>query len=177
MRFHSGFSLVNEQKFFEPYLSLSEYAVCGFSYGAIKAFQEVKQMLYSQKRVDKLQLLSPAFFQTKSSKYKRLQRIGYQNSKEKYLAQFMQGCFAPYEALDVSRVETSIEELQELLEFEWSQSELYELEQQGVVVEVYLGGLDAIIDVQNAREFFTEVATLTYIKNANHFLQINKEIS
>ena len=38
---------------------------------------------------------------------------------------------------------------------------------------VYLGGEDKIIDVEAAREFFLHVATVTYIKNANHFLQIN----
>jgi hypothetical protein len=45
--------------------------------------------------------------------------------------------------------------------------------QRGINIEVYLGGEDKIIDVTGAREFFLEVATVTYIKDANHFLLTN----
>jgi len=48
-----------------------------------------------------------------------------------------------------------------------------DLTNKGVKIEVYLGGADKIIDVQSAREFFTQVSTLTFIKEANHFLQVN----
>ena len=40
-------------------------------------------------------------------------------------------------------------------------------------IEVYLGAEDKIVEAKEVKEFFIEVATVTYIKNANHFLQIN----
>jgi hypothetical protein len=65
-----------------------------------------------------------------------------------------------------------MEELDELLNYEWDIYELNRLAQKGVKIEVYLGSEDKIIDVESARELFLQVSTVTYIKNANHFLQI-----
>ena len=157
---------------FRSFIKDSAYTICGFSYGAIKAFEEVKQRLESGKRVDTLQLFSPAFFQTKSAKFKRLQSLAYTKSKDKYLLSFLQACFSPYEKQDVEQMQTSQEELEELLGYEWVLSDLKALEDRGVVIEVYLGGKDAIVDSLSAKEFFTLVSTVTYIKDANHFLQI-----
>lgn len=171
MKFYSGFSLKNEEDFFKDYIKDTAYTVCGFSYGAIKAFRFVKEQLELGKRVDTLQLFSPAFFQTKSDKFKRLQHISFTKSKDKYLLEFLNGCFFPYPKQDVEHVTTSVEELDELLNFEWLTLELQELVDKGVKIEVYLGSEDKIIDVQSAKNLFLEVSTVTYIKKANHFLQ------
>jgi len=171
MQFFSGFSLKDEESFFNDYRDTSAYNICGFSYGAIKAFQHTKELLRKGERVDRLQLFSPAFFQTKSEKFKRLQILAYSNTQEKYLKQFMQSCFKPYAKREVQYSQTDITQLEELLSYEWIGSDLVELESRGVVVEVYLGGKDCIIDVTGAREFFLSVSTVTYIKEANHFLQ------
>lgn len=173
MRFCSGFSLKNEQHFFDAYINPSHYSVCGFSYGAIKAFRYVKEQLELKKRVDMLQLFSPAFFQTKDDKFKKVQLLAYRKSKDLYLSEFTKSCFFPYFEKSVEQEENSVEELEELLYFCWDMDELKNLAKKGVKIEVYLGEKDAIIDVDGAREFFLEVATVTYIKNANHFLQIN----
>lgn len=173
MKFYSGFSLKNDAHFFNNFIKNSKFTVSGFSYGAIKAFLFAKEQLEAGKRVDTLQLFSPAFFQTKSDKFKRLQHISYMKSKEKYLLGFLKGCFSPYNEYAVEQIQTNIEELDELLSYEWLKDELRNLEDKGLVIEVYLGGEDKIIDVASAKDFFVEVATLTYIKNANHFLQIN----
>ena len=79
-------------------------------------------------------------------------------------------CFAPYQSKIVSRAANTYEQLQELLEYVWSEDDFIYLERKGVSVEVYLGGEDAIIDVNGAYEFFQKHATLHYIKTANHFL-------
>ena len=171
MNFYSGFSLQNDSSFFKEYIEDSLYSVSGFSYGAILALKEVQKRLKENKRIDKLQLFSPAFFQTKSAKFKKLQMLGFTKSKENYIQKFLQLCFSPYEMNVVSLNDAKKEELEELLNFEWIGAELLELEEQGIVIEVYLGGKDAIIDVVSAREFFVEFSTLTYIKDANHFLQ------
>jgi hypothetical protein len=73
----------------------------------------------------------------------------------------------------VQRTTTVIDELEELLEYEWDIDSLKILSQKGINIEVYLGSEDAIVDVEAAKDFFVNVATITYIKNANHFLQTN----
>lgn len=174
MKFYSGFSLKNEIHFFDDYLDTSLYCVSGFSYGALKAFEYAKVQVSQGKRIDRLQLFSPAFFQTKQEKFKRLQELSYQKSKKKYLKQFLIGCFAPSSPKKVEHEETTLEQLHELLDYEWILSDLIRLKSRGVVIEVYLGGEDKIIDVLGAQELFLEVASVTYIKNANHFLQIEE---
>ena len=170
MKFFNGFSLKDEEHFFDAYRDESHYTICGFSYGAIKAFEATKNTLREGKRVDRLQLFSPAFFQTKDEKFKRLQLMAYRKNEDVYLNQFINACFFPYEREDVTRSVTVIEELEELLYYEWSLEELEELSRRGVIVEVYLGDEDAIVDAKAAKEFFLEVTTVTYISNANHFL-------
>ena len=171
--FYSGFSLQNESYLFEDFLGESKYCISGFSYGAIKALHRMEDDLKNSKRVDTLQLLSPAFFQTKEEKFKRLQLMSYKKNRVKYLQQFLLGCFSPHSQKIVEQTETQESELKELLEFEWVLERLKDIRDKGVVIEVYLGSSDAIIDVQAARAFFLQVATVTYIKKANHFLQIN----
>jgi hypothetical protein len=170
MQFYSGFSLQNEVGFFEPFLDKSDFCICGFSYGAIKATEAVESALNAGKRVDRLQLFSPAFFQTKEMKFKRLQLMAYRKNEDAYLAQFINACFLPYERREVQRSVTVIEELEELLMYEWSPARLNAIKEQGVVIEVYLGSEDKIVDASAAKDFFKTFATVTLIKNANHFL-------
>jgi hypothetical protein len=173
MQFYSGFSLKNEEYLFDKYLNRSAYCVSGFSYGAIKAFNYAKKQLASGKRVDTLQLLSPAFFQTKDTKFKRLQMLSHSKDRLQYMKHFIDSCFDPYEKKIVEFKKSTSEELDELLSYEWDLEELQKLVAKGVRIEVYLGGKDKIIDVEGARELFLEVASVTYIKEANHFLQLN----
>ncbi|MFA5233792.1 MAG: pimelyl-ACP methyl ester esterase BioV [Sulfurimonas sp.] len=170
MKFYSGFSLKGEDHYFSDYINRSDYSVSGFSYGAIKAFQYVKEQLELKKRVDILQLFSPAFFQTKDEKFKKLQLLGYRKNRDAYLKEFIASCFLPHEKKAVEHNENSVEELEELLNYEWNMHELKSIANRGVKIEVYLGGEDRIIDAKSAKEFFLEVATVTYIKEANHFL-------
>lgn len=172
MKFFSGFSLTNEEYLFEDFIDKSDYNVCGFSYGAIKALRFVNEELANGNRVDRLQLFSPAFFQTKDAKFKKLQLISYRKNKDIYLKQFLDSCFKPYERKIVQNIETNVSELEELLTYEWIESELEELSKKGVIVEVYLGGKDAIVEATDAKEFFIQYSTVTYVKDANHFLQI-----
>ena len=171
MKFYSGFSLSNDVRFFEEIIYKTDYTIAGFSYGAIKAFEKLKDELAKGKRVDTLQLISPAFFQTKEEQFKRLQLMAYRKNEDVYLEQFINSCFDPYVRKSVDRETTVLDELQELLYYEWDLDALQKIESAGVKIEVYLGSEDKIIDVDKAREFFLKVATVTYIKNANHFLQ------
>ena len=174
MRFYSGFSLKNDSYFFSEYIKDTDYTVCGFSYGAIKALSYVQKELSEGKRVDTLQLFSPAFFQTKEMKFKRVQTMSYKKDSTEYLKSFIGACFAPYPTQIVEYGESSLEELEELLNYEWIKSDFVELEKKGLIIEVYLGSQDKIIDVSSAKEFFIDVSTVTYIKGANHFLQLRR---
>lgn len=169
MVYYSGFSLKDDISFFKQYIKESEYTVAGFSYGAIKAFEYT---LSCAERVDTLQLFSPAFFQTKSEKFKRMQLMAYKKDKAKYLSHFIKGCFEPHELKKTIHVETKASELEELLHYEWDPEKLKEIALCGVTIEVYLGSEDKIIDVQGAKEFFLPYATTHVINGANHFLQL-----
>ncbi len=173
MKFFSGFSLTNEEYLLEQFIDSSEYNVCGFSYGAIKALNYVVEELNRGNRIDRLQLLSPAFFQNKDAKFKKLQLLSYRKNKDSYLNQFLKSCFDPYENKIVQNVDTQVEELEELLYYKWDEEKLSYLSSRGVVIEVYLGSEDMIVDALSAKEYFLEYSTVTYIKKANHFLQLN----
>ena len=173
MQFHSGFSLQNESYLFDSYIKKSDFSVCGFSYGAIAALNAVLQKLENAERIDTLQFFSPAFFQTKDAGFKRLQLRAYKTKKELYMREFLSACFAPYQHKMIEHKESTIEQLEELLNYEWDGETLRKLEADGVAIEVYLGSKDAIIDAKAAHEFFVKYATVTYIKGANHFLQLN----
>lgn len=173
MQFYSGFSLKNEIHFFDEFLKKSDYTIAGFSYGAIAAFDATREFLQTSKRVDTLQLFSPVFFQAKDKKFKRVQTMTYKKNREDYMQTFINSCFLPYEKIKVEYKETSLDELQELLNYEWSLADLKKVVQSGVKIEVYLGSEDNIVDAKSAKEFFIECATITTIKKANHFLQIN----
>ncbi len=168
MRFYSGFSLANEQHFFDAYLKKGDYTVAGFSYGAIKAAQYASK---AQERIDTLQLFSPAFFQTKKESFKRLQLAGYLKDPEGYLEKFLENCFVPCPGAYVEEGEHSVQMLEELLTFEWTNSLMDQIRSKGTRIEVYLGLEDRIIDVAGARAFFVPYSTVTSIKRANHFLQ------
>ncbi|PHS56268.1 MAG: hypothetical protein COB17_09675 [Sulfurimonas sp.] len=173
MTFFSGFSLKNEQYLFEDFINTSDYCVCGFSYGSMKAFKHVKDLLQAGKRVDTLQMLSPVFFQTKSTRFKRVQIMAHKTNNKAYMEQFLDSCFNPYAHKLLEFEKNTTNDLEELLNHKWISQDFLDIAKQGVKIEVYLGGLDKIIDVQSAREFFTQVSTLTFIKDSNHFLQVN----
>ncbi len=169
MKFYSGFSLANDRVLFEDFLKESDYTISGFSYGAIKAFKEA---LDSKSRVDTLQLFSPAFFQDKSEKFKRMQTMFFLKDQASYLANFTASCFAP--SLKDPRVNIhagSAQELDELLGFVWKADELRSLQDRGVQIEVYLGAEDKIINAEAAKAFFLPYATTYMINHAGHTLQ------
>lgn len=166
--FHSGFSLENEEELFGEYLIKNDFTVSGFSFGAQKAFEYV---LLSNRRVDKLQLFSPAFFQTKDKKYKRMQLMFFKKDSTTYCNNFLDNCVSTSNK-DIKKYFKigSYEELEELLNYEWSEEKLQKVKEKGVEIEVYLGVDDKIIDSSIAKDFFIKYATVYYIKNCGHVL-------
>lgn len=170
MRYFSGFSLRNEAELFNFWLPKSDYTVVGFSYGAIKA---VEYLLTTDKRVDRLILLSPAYFNTQSDTFKKMQLLYFKKDPQKYIETFLHNISSPCD-IDLKRYlnkEDSAKELKELLYYQWSVEKLKRIQERGTTIEVILGGEDKIIDAKATKDFFEHYTTLYFIKEANHILR------
>ena len=167
-KYFSGFCFDNESELFQEYIEINDFTISGFSYGAIKAFESVYN---SQKRVDKLQLFSPAFFQIQDAKFKRTQLMYFKKDANAYCENFLKNVISPLNK-DISKYFKlgTKEELEELLNYEWSEEKLQELVNRGTRIEVFIGGVDKIIDSQKAKDFFVNFATVYYIKEKGHLL-------
>lgn len=168
MRYFNGFCLQNEEALFEPYLIHSDYTVAGFSYGAIKA---VQYALTCKTRIDTLQLFSPAFFEDRDAKFKKLQTLSFTKNSDAYTQNFMQNCTHP-STLDLQPFfhKGSIEELHELLHYIWDEASLRTLKERGITIEVYVGECDTIINSLHVKDFFVKFATVYYFKKVGHCL-------
>jgi pimeloyl-ACP methyl ester carboxylesterase len=168
MRFFSGFSLRGEEVLFEGYLQNSAYAVAGFSRGAIEAFEYVLQ---TNKRIDTLQLISPAFFMDKSDAFKRTQLHYYRKDADAYIETFLANVASPATRdLAPFLAPEPPEALEGLLYYRWSREKLQVVVDRGVEIELYLGGRDRIIEPDEAERFFKPYATVYIIKQGGHIL-------
>ena len=169
MKYFSGFCLQNEQNLFDFWLEDSDFCVGGFSYGAIKA---VEYALNSDIRIDRLILLSPAFFNDRDDKFKRVQLLYFKKDREKYIKNFLKNALGRCD-IDLNKYfrEGSYSELKELLYYKWEANKIEILLKKGIVIEVILGQNDRIVNVNKALEFFKNLTTTYYIKDANHFLK------
>ncbi len=170
MHYFSGFSLKNDELFFKDYIDNTAYTAAGFSFGAIKAFEFA---LTCKDRIDKLQLFSPAFFQNQTEDFKQTQLMQYKKNTKIYLKHFIRNCFRPYAIKAISQADTTSKQLSELLQYQWQPDKLCRLAQKNIDIEVYLGQKDSIINAQEVKDFFIPFATVYFIKNANHFLQLH----
>lgn len=169
MNFYSGFCLSGEEEIFSSYHDRGEFCISGFSLGAIEAFEYVIQ---SKKRIDKLQLFSPAFFMDKNLKFKRLQEMFFKKDKKSYLDNFFKNIAYPSQINMQDYYDDSPQEaLHKLLSYEWPKKHLHQLRKKGIVIEVYLGSEDKIIDVEKTKVFFRDVATIIMIKDVGHILK------
>ena len=169
MVYFNGFSLQNEENLFDEYLIQSDLSVAGFSYGAQKAF---KYVYHSKERIDRLILLSPAFFQTQKTSFTRTQLRYFEAGQEAYVKQFLANVAYPSN-LDLSnylKVGTK-EELESLLTYTWDKQKIQEVLDRGTTIEVFLGKDDKIIDAQAAFDFFAPLTTTYFIKSVGHLLR------
>jgi len=169
MKYFSGFSLENEQELFKFWLNSSQYTVAGFSYGAIKALEYVYN---SKNRVDRLILLSPAYFNNKKESFKKMQLLYFKKDSKKYINNFLAN-ITNNSSIDLNNYlkNGTKEELKELLYYKWDINKLREISNKGTQIEVILGENDKIIDSKEALIFFDKEAITYYIKNANHILK------
>ena len=169
MKYFNGFSLKNEEHFFKEYIVDGELTVVGFSYGAQRAFEYVYAS--DDKRVDRLILLSPAFFQNQKGSFLRTQLRYFKADQEAYRQQFLKNVAFPSEInLEENVVCGSYEELENLLSYVWDRDKVVELEERGVTIEVFLGGEDKIVDTQDSLLFFSDITTTYFFKELGHLL-------
>ena len=173
--YFSGFCLKGEKKLFDDYLIKNDFTISGFSYGAQKALNAAIETLEKKKRVDLIQLFSPAFFNDKDEKFKRMQLMFFKKDSDSYCENFLNNTSYPCALDDFSLrsyfVKGSFDELKELLYYEWDEKKLQRLVECGVGIEVFLGGNDKIIDSIKAKEFFVQYATVYFVKDAGHVLK------
>ena len=169
MKYFNGFSLENEEELFATYLEKGDYTVSGFSYGAQRAFEYVYQ---SQTRIDRLILISPAFFQTQKPSFIRTQLRYFEANKESYVKQFLQNVAYPSKlSLNNYLNLGTKEELHGLLSYVWDEEKIKEVLKRGTSIEVFIGNEDKIIDSKEAITFFRELSTLYIIKKSGHLLE------
>jgi len=159
--------LQGEKELFKDYSIDNDFTVSGFSYGAQKAFEYV---LNTEKRVDLLQLFSPAFFNDKDKKYKRMQLIFFKKDSQNYCDNFLNNCGFSKDIAKKYFQEGTFDELDALLYYEWDKEKLQKLVDTNVRVEVYLGSEDKIINSNIALDFFKEFSEVYYIKEKGHIL-------
>jgi len=169
VRYFNGFSLQEEEQLFGEYLIQSDLCVAGFSYGA----QQALEYVYSAtQRVDRLILLSPAFFQNQKPSFIRTQLRYFRNKKEEYIKQFLANAAYPSEVdLTVFYKKSTDEELEALLSYRWESEKIKKITDRGTTIEVFLGSEDKIIDASAALDFFAQKTVTYWIKGAGHLLR------
>lgn len=169
MRYFSGFGFLDDEELFGEFLTQGEYCIAGFSYGAQKAMNEA---LTHNGRIQKLQLLSPAFFDDKSEAFKRAQLRAFKRDSRAYLERFFMMCGGGDEKVRKYFIGGGEEELRALLYYKWQAREFALLQSRGIEIEVLLGDSDEIINSQAALSFFRPLVTrILWFKGKNHLLR------
>ena len=153
---------------FQRYVCRGSYCIAGFSKGAIDALEYV---LSTDRRVDSLQLFSPAFFVEQSEAFKRAQLYYFQKDPKAYIRHFLRNVAYPSgQELQSFFYKEGKEALAKLLYYPWPKEKLTMLKERGINLEVYLGGRDKIIDSTLAAEYFKPFAICYFIKEGGHIL-------
>ena len=170
MKYFNGFSLEKEEMFFKEMLIESDYTVAGFSYGAIKAFEYAYN---STERIDRLILLSPAFFQNHKKSFVRTQLRYYKANEKAYTEQFLENVAYP-SSIKLNNYLTigTITELEELLSYEWDKEKILELLKRGIIIEIFIGEKDKIVDAQKSFEFFEGIVFCYFFRGVGHLLHV-----
>jgi len=169
MKYFNGFCLDKEQELFTSYLNQSDFAVAGFSYGAIHAFEYT---LTCKERIDTLQLFSPAFFQDRDATFKKLQTLSFSKNKMTYCETFLKNIALPSQTDMMPYFKQgSAEALYALLHYVWDTQKVKILQERGIKIEVYLGEGDTIINPLHVKDFFVPFASVYYIKHVGHILR------
>lgn len=169
MIYFNGFYLKGEEVLFKEYIHDSAYSVAGFSYGAQQALEYV---LHSTQRIERLVLLSPAFFQNQNRSFVRTQLRYFQTGKDAYVKQFLQNVASPSSlVLDDYLHAEGEDALNALLLYEWEEKKIKKVLDKGVTIEVFVGEKDKIVSSKQLLDFFAPLVVTYCIKNVGHLLR------
>lgn len=153
---------------FSSFIPPKEACIVGFSYGGIRAMEYAME---TKEFFKKLILISPAFYQHTTDEFRQAQLDAFVADSDLYTIKLLKKSGFSDSERDVYGHMGTIDELGELLYYEWSKQMLRSLCAKGVQIEVYLGGADRIVDPNVSMEFFKDFATVYFIKNKNHFVR------
>ena len=169
MKYFNGFSLRDEEAIFSDIITPGDYTVVGFSHGAQKAFDYAYE---SKTRIERLILISPAFFQTQKKSFIRAQLRYFEAGKEAYVQQFLANVASPSSFSLTPYVEVgSYDALESLLTYVWDTDKIQSLLARGTIIEVFLGKEDKIINSEDALSFFKQYCTTYSMKNVGHLIK------
>lgn len=169
MKYFNGFCLEGEEIFFKEYLTDSAYTVAGFSYGAQKAFEYVCEI---EQRVDRLILISPAFFQNHKKSFIKTQLRYFKADEVSYKENFLNNVVYPSTlSLDSYLAEGSYNELEALLSYVWDEDKIKKMISKGIIIEVFMGLEDKIVDAQKSHEFFSKLVPIYAFKDRGHLIK------
>jgi len=169
--YFSGFCLENEKELFSSYIIENDFTVSGFSYGAIKAFKYTLEALKNNQRVDKLQLFSPAYFNTKDKKFKRLQLMFFKKDENEYKNNFIKNTIFPNNHnINQYLTNGTYTQLEELLYFPWDKHDLQTIIDANIKLEIFIGQKDKIVDAISSKEFFRQFGEVYFLKGVGHSL-------
>lgn len=157
--------MTGEQELFVDYLDDREFVVAGFSYGAIEAFE---YCLSATTRINKLQLLSPAFFQNTTKSFKKKELQYFSKNPKAYMKQFYENITD--QNIDKYKTIGTKEQLNKLLNYQWNINQLDVLTDKGTNIEIFLGLDDTISPNDDVITFFKNFATIYQYKNKGHML-------
>lgn len=165
--FYSGFCLHGEERLFDEYLPMFGEYVAGFSYGSIAALRHAIE----DESVKNLILLSPAYYCHKDEAFKKAQIRAFLTDPALYKIKLLKKSGLKEEDGNRYASDGNVEELRELLYFDWRTAGLELLSQRGVRIEVFIGGADRVVEPKASREFFEKRAKTHWLENKNHILR------
>lgn len=149
------------------YNLVGEYNIFGFGCGAQKA---VSYALESKKRIERLVLFSPMFLNDKSMDFKRQQILFFSKNTTLYMKLFLENIGFTKE-LESYLQSPRVEDLKAGLEYQFSLDILDRIISKGILINVFFGWRDSIVDIDSASAFFAKNAIVYLLKERNHLLR------
>lgn len=165
----SGFCFYNELPLFDELIDKSCLSISAFSYGCIEAIEHI---INNDINIDKLYMFSPSFFNNKTLSFKKNQLKIFKKNEKKYIDFFYKNCLQNKEInIDKYKKTDNVQVLEKLLFYKWKTTIIKAIISKNIEIIVHFGDCDTIIDINEAKIFFKNYATIIEIPNANHLLK------
>jgi hypothetical protein len=165
----SGFCFYDESPLFDGLIDKSYSYISSFSYGCIQALDYI---INNNVKIDKLYMFSPSFFNNQTLAFKNNQLKIFRKSQNTYLEFFYKNCLYNKKIdIDKYKKTDNIEILEKLLFYKWEEQIINKIINKNIEIIVFFGQYDMIIDINQAKKFFINYATIIDIPNVGHLLK------